>query len=211
MRSLTLEGKITIFKTLAISKIIHLASVTVLPNSTITELNKIHKDFSWIHQRPKIKEKTVINNFDKGGLKNVDISSKITSLQCSWVKRLFDRNFHDWRIIPHFLFQKNFGKNFEFHGSLDIPQFKKMPEFYREILLNWSKFLSYDPSVPSTILPQYLWLNKHIKIGNNSAYFSHFSNHGINFIGNLVDINGRYKSWDTIKYEYNLTDKEKFR
>ena len=56
-----------------------------------------------------------------------------------------------------------------------------------------------------------MWFNKHIKIGNNSAYFSHFSNHGINFIGNLVDINGRYKSWDTIKYEYNLTDKEKFR
>ena len=194
MRNVTLEGKITIFKTLAISKIIHLASVTVLPNSTITELNKIHKDFIWIHQRPKIKEKTLINNFDKGGLKDVDISSKITSLQCSWVKRLFDRNFHDWKIIPLFLFEKHFGKNFKFHGSLDIPQYliRKMPEFYREILLNWSKFLSYDPYVPSTILSQYLWFNKHIKIGNNSAYFSHFSNHGINFIGNLVDINGKY-------------------
>ena len=43
MRNLTLERKITIFKTLASSKIIHLASVTVLPNSTITKLNKIHK------------------------------------------------------------------------------------------------------------------------------------------------------------------------
>ena len=84
MRNLTLEGKITIFKTLAISKIIHLnASVIVLPNSTITELNKIHKDFIWNHKRPKIKEKILFNNFDKGGLKDVDISSKITSLQCS--------------------------------------------------------------------------------------------------------------------------------
>ena len=27
----------------------------------------------------------------------------------------------------------------------------------------------------------------------------------------MAEINGRYKSWDTIKYEYNLTDKEKFR
>ena len=80
MRNLTLEGNITIFKTLAISKIIYLASVTVLPNSTINELNKIHKEFIWNHKRPKIKEKTLINNFDKGGLKDVDISSKITSL-----------------------------------------------------------------------------------------------------------------------------------
>ena len=88
--------------------------------------------------------------------------------------------------------------------------FKKMPEFYREMLRNWSKFLLNDPSLPSTILLQYLWFNKHIKTGNNSVYFSHFSNYGINFIGNLVDINGKNKSWDAIKFEYNLTDREKF-
>ena len=154
MRNLTLQGKITIFKILAISKIIHLSSVTVLPNSTITQLNKIHKEFVWNHKRPKIKEKTVINNSDKGGLKDVDIRSKIASLQCSWVKRLFDRNFHEWKIIPLFLFGKYFGKNFKFHGSLDIPQYliRKIPEFYREILLNWSKFSSYDLSVPSTVV-----------------------------------------------------------
>ena len=43
IRNLTLEWKISIFKTLAVSKIIHLASVTVLANSTITQLNKIQK------------------------------------------------------------------------------------------------------------------------------------------------------------------------
>ena len=80
-------------------------------------------------------------------------------------KRLLDRNFHNWKIIPLFLFEKHFGKNFKFHGSLDIPQYhiKKMPEFCREILLNWSKFLSYDHSVPSTILSRYLWFNKQLK------------------------------------------------
>ena len=45
MRILTLEGKITILKTLAISKIMHLALVTALSNSTITQQNKIHKEF----------------------------------------------------------------------------------------------------------------------------------------------------------------------
>ena len=83
MRNLTLEGKVTIFKILAISKIIDLASVTILPNSTISQLNKIHKEFIWNLTRPKIKEKTPINNFDKGELKDVDILSKITSQQCS--------------------------------------------------------------------------------------------------------------------------------
>ena len=87
MRNLAFEGKITNFKTLAISEIINLASVTILPSSTITQPNKIHKEFIWNHKRPKIKEKTLINNFDKGGLKDVDILSKITSLQCSLLER----------------------------------------------------------------------------------------------------------------------------
>ena len=95
MKSLNLERKITIFKTLAISKIMHLPSVTVLRNSTITKLNKIHEEFIWNHKKPKIKEKTLINNFDNGGLKDVGIPSKITSLQSSWVKRLFDTNFDE--------------------------------------------------------------------------------------------------------------------
>ena len=139
-------------------------------------------------------------------MKDVDIPSKITSLQCSWVKRLFDRNVHEWKIIPLFLIEKYFEKKFKFHESLDIPRYviRKMLGFYREILLNCRKCLCYDPSVKSTILSQqYLWFNKHIKIGNNSVYFSHFSNPGISFIDNLVNINGMYKSWDTIKHEYN--------
>ena len=80
MRNLILEGKITICKTLAIFKIIYLATVAVLSNCTITQVKKIHKEFVWNHKKTIIKEKSLINNFDKGGLKHVDIPSKITSL-----------------------------------------------------------------------------------------------------------------------------------
>ena len=47
MRDLTLEGKVTIFKSLAISKIAHLALVTNIPVSTIDLLIKIQKEFLW--------------------------------------------------------------------------------------------------------------------------------------------------------------------
>ena len=43
MRKLTVEGKIIIFKTLAISKIIHLSLVTNVPTEIINERNKIQK------------------------------------------------------------------------------------------------------------------------------------------------------------------------
>ena len=47
IRNLTVQGKITIFKTLAISKVIHLTLVTNVPQVIINQLNKIHKDFIW--------------------------------------------------------------------------------------------------------------------------------------------------------------------
>ena len=48
-------GKITVFKSLAISKIVHLALVKTIPNLIIQELNKIQKEFIWKTRNPKIK------------------------------------------------------------------------------------------------------------------------------------------------------------
>ena len=73
---LSLEGKIIIFKTLAISKTVCLAFLTVIPNSLIEKLQRIQKSFIWHSSRPKISHKTLYNNFENGGLKHVDISSK---------------------------------------------------------------------------------------------------------------------------------------
>ena len=55
-----------------------------------------------------------------GGIKNVDLRNKTISMQCSWVKRLFEDDFHDWKIVPLFLIDKHLGKNFKFHNNLDI-------------------------------------------------------------------------------------------
>ena len=43
MKHLSLEGKITIFKSLAISKIVYLALLTLIPNSFLEELKQIQK------------------------------------------------------------------------------------------------------------------------------------------------------------------------
>ena len=45
MRGLTTEGKIVMFKSLAISKIVHLTLIKALPIFTIEQLNFIKKNF----------------------------------------------------------------------------------------------------------------------------------------------------------------------
>ena len=47
LRSLTIEGRIVVFKSLAISKLIHLALVTEIPTTTINLLTKIQMEFIW--------------------------------------------------------------------------------------------------------------------------------------------------------------------
>ena len=82
MRNLTLEGKIAIFKTIAISKVVFQSFIATVPKH-INELEKIQKAFLWKNSTPKIKHETICNDYNAGGLKNVDIPNKIIALQCS--------------------------------------------------------------------------------------------------------------------------------
>ena len=119
-RNLSLEGKITVFKSLALSKITHLALVKKLPPSIIDQLNKTQKNFIWNGLNPKIKNSTINNNYENGGLKNVNIAAKISSLQSSWIKKFFDENFNDWKIISLHIIHKSLGKKFVFHSNLKV-------------------------------------------------------------------------------------------
>ena len=110
MRDLSIAGKITVFKTLEILKIVHLALVKTIPNSIIQELNKIQKEFILKTRNPKIKHDTLCKNDENGGLKNVDIMYKVVSLQCSWIKRLYDNNSHNWKVIPLLMIIQRLGK-----------------------------------------------------------------------------------------------------
>ena len=80
--------------TLAISKIGFLALLTKIPHQVVKELEKIQKCFLWKDSTPKIRHETTCKDYKDSDLRNVDISYKIVSLQCSWIRRLYDNNFH---------------------------------------------------------------------------------------------------------------------
>ena len=69
MRQLTLEGRIKVFKFLAVSKVIHLLLITKLHNNTIDLLHKIQKNFIWEEKKAKIKHSTLCNGYEIGSIK----------------------------------------------------------------------------------------------------------------------------------------------
>ena len=91
-----LEGKIIVFITLGISKIVYLVFLTVIPNSLMEELQPIRKRLCGTPNVKILVKKTLCNNLKNGELKHVDISSKNLSLQCSWFRKLCVENFHEW-------------------------------------------------------------------------------------------------------------------
>ena len=99
-RSLTIAGRIQVFNSLAVSKILYVADMNLVPIRVIEQIQKIQKKFIWNGKKPKIKHTTLINEYQDGGLKDVDIEAKIRSLQLGWVRRLFVDDYHPWKIIP---------------------------------------------------------------------------------------------------------------
>ena len=85
----------------------------------------------------------------------MDISNKIMALQCSWVRRLYNNYFHEWKLIPLYLIEKPFDRSFKFHSNLLIKSNKKKKHF-PVIFLYWKKHLIMMIQIPSCILSQYL-------------------------------------------------------
>ena len=111
-----------------------------------------------------MKNSTLCNDYEYGGLKNVDIFSKVVSLQRSWIKILFDNNFYQWKLIPPYLIRQYLGKSFKFHFNLEVSYsiLCKFPKFHKEIFIRWSKHLSSPATLSSTVECQFIWYNKHI-------------------------------------------------
>ena len=57
VRNIYIEDKIVVFKTLAISKLVYLTHLTVIPNHFSEEVAKIQKSFLWNDSSPKLNMK----------------------------------------------------------------------------------------------------------------------------------------------------------
>ena len=79
MRNLFIACKITVFKTLVISKIVHLTLVKIIPNSII--LDTIKKYSIWKNGNTKIKQSTLCKDYENGCLINVEVT--VTGLEPS--------------------------------------------------------------------------------------------------------------------------------
>lgn len=127
-RDLTPIGKITIIKTLALPKLIHLFSALPdPPKQVLEELNKIFFKFIWGYKVEKLKRNTIVGNYDEGGLNMVHLASYISYIKLKWVKRYLADNEGIWQHMLHSILNLR-NVDFIFHLSKE-----KLNEFVNHI------------------------------------------------------------------------------
>ena len=151
-----------------------------------------------------MKHITLCKEYEQGGLKDMDIFSKITSLHCSWVKRLYDDSFHASKVIPLYLIKNDLDNNFIFHSNLSTKQ-KIVEKFINQEIIT-RKFLSSLAKVLSAVASQFIWYNEYVKIDNNTIYYCCFSQKKINHINDLFENNGKTRIWEDLRGKLDLDD-----
>ena len=150
-RGLSLAGKILVFKTLAISKLLYVCTFKRPSTQIIESLNSIQKKFIWSKKRPKIKHSTHIADYKMEDIKILILKQKISSLKVKWVSRLLGDNFHPWKIIPNLFFPRVGGNKTVFHFNLQLSEaclakIKNFPLFYQQLIQTWAKVSKRDPT-----------------------------------------------------------------
>ena len=140
-KRLTLLGKITILKSLAISQMVYLLSSLPTSRETLQDVNSILYDFLWGGKGDKIKRTEMINNYNKGGLKMIDIRNFNTFLKVKWLQGYLDSdNKGKWKVFFDCYLERYGGKLLILSNlqQRDAKQLVIQDPFVKEVIEYWT-------------------------------------------------------------------------
>jgi hypothetical protein len=135
-RNLTTIGKLTVVKTLAMPKLIHILSTLPLPPpKVLNELRSLFEKFIWHGKPPKVNRNLMTQDISEGGLKMTNIKAQIQSLKIAWIKRLIttDGNWQQLFYLEHGKLTWELDKKSLLVYSKAIPNL-----FWREVCRDWA-------------------------------------------------------------------------
>ena len=141
---MSLKGKITIIKTLAIPQIQFLFNMIFIPDKIIKQIDDLVYKFLWNAKPPKIKKSTIIAPIKEGRLGMIDTHTIPQSAKISWIRRLFQPTDAKWKtLMLHMLnielqhLNKNCGSQIAS---------KAKTKYHAQILQAWYNLLDHQPT-----------------------------------------------------------------
>ena len=204
-RDLSLKGKITIIRTLALSQLLYTTSVLSIPEWVVKEANNLFYKFLWNNKPDKIRRDIITRDIESGGLKMVNLEAMIYAQKITWAKKLYKESNSKWANIACSFFNtvsindfmcSNYTENY-------LPPY--LPQFYRQCLLALSEIKTDSkPENACQMLIQPLWFNKHIQVGKGMTFYFHWYLKGIKHIKDIIGDNGKPMSPQEISKVYGI-------
>ena len=203
-RNLSIMGKICVINSLAISKLMYLASVLGTPDGSV--LAGVHKAmfaFIWNNKPDQIKRDILFKNTEDGGLGLKNLPLMFKSLKVTWVNRLSKMSpTHPLSILVNRQL-RHVGGDLIWQCTTsvsDVEQYKISSLFVKQMVLAVAE-LEIDHPLQQTVL----WNNKYIRVANKTQYRNHWKEKGVVYLLDLFQ-NGSPISFETMQQRYHIVD-----
>ena len=204
-RRLTLLGKITIIKSLAVLQIVHVLSSLPTHQGALKEINSLLYDFLWDNKGDKIKRSEMINDYDKGGLKMIDIQSFNESLKMKWIQGYLNNdNQGKWKLFVDYSLQK-YGGKIVFLSNLkkkDVPLLNIKDPFLREIIEHWTNMNYREKNLDFNSMG--IWHNSLIRIENQPFFYQSWFKAGVKEVQDLLNQDQTFLSYTAFIDKYTI-------
>jgi exonuclease III len=202
LRDLSIKGRVTIINHLIIPMILYPCSMLFVSKEVIQEIKSLITTFIWKNSTAKIAYNNIIQPIENGGLKLIDIESKIIASQLSWIPRIIENKTKNWaKHIMNTLKTNNLEDYFNENRS----KFKGVSQFYECIHKEWLKLIDKKDYDKHFIMEETIWNNKYIQIDNKPVNWHRWKEKGIIKIKDLIDEDKKsFLSHDDLKLKYGL-------
>jgi hypothetical protein len=202
-RGLSLKGKVTVLKSVAIPQLLYATSVLYVPDDFITKVDMAISKFIWNDKPPKIKKSTMISRIHEGGLKMPSFEFMVYSQKVMWIKRILSSDQQKWKSIAFKLIGLS---EFDLKCKPSVKFIQnKQSVFYEQVLRIWLNFHARNPS-KDNICKEIIWNNKFILIDKKivNTNYIRWKQHGILYVKNLLHDDGTFLDMSELSPKYGL-------
>ena len=203
-RRLSLIGKITVIKTLAIPKLVYAMKVLPSPSKGIIDrLNKLFKSFIWKEGKTRIILSQLEQDISNGGLRLTNISFLNNALKISWIPDVIKGNKSLGYIFQNIV-------NYDKHSIwfLDTCSLQKFlsrvnNSFWSDVLKAWRVYkIIFEKDINVRTYP--LWDTYFLTNTNITTRKLEFQSRNINILNDLLHESGRVMGFEDFKSTFDL-------
>ena len=218
-RGLTIEGRINVARTLGLSQLIYPMTVLKLTDLEKKQIERCLYRFIWKEGKPKVKMKTLIQNYQLGGLKAPCIQVSNDSIKLNWISRLTKSYPSKWMAVGLRKLNPYGGVQAVLRSQFNWNELKsKLSPFYSEIVKVYAEYwdkIMFKPPNEQTLLARSILNNKSVKMGQPKRMYYNpiLEASGVSKVRDLLGDNGLKLSYEEalVRYPGLIIDRKQWK